>query len=134
MPRIIGVEIPKEKRIEVALMYLFGVGRSASRRLLTATQVDMNKRAKDLTDEEVARLTHAVQATLKVEGELRREIAGNIKRLIDIGAYRGFRHKKGLPVRGQRTRTNARSRKGPRPRVGVRKRSRVVAGSPGERR
>jgi len=134
MPRIVGVEIPKEKRIEVALMYLFGVGRSASRRLLTATQVDMNKRAKDLTDEEVARLTHAVQSTLKVEGELRREIAGNIKRLIDIGAYRGFRHKKGLPVRGQRTRTNARSRKGPRPRVGVRKRARVGAGSPGERR
>lgn len=133
MPRIVGVEIPKEKRVEVALSHLFGVGRSASRRLLAATQVDGNKRAKDLTDEEVSRLTHAIQSDLKVEGELRREIAGNIKRLIDIGSYRGFRHKRGLPVRGQRTRTNARSRKGPRPRVGVRKRARVAAGSPAER-
>ena len=128
MPRIVGVEVPKEKRIDVALTYLYGVGRSASRKVLAATQVDQAKRAKDLTDEEVARLTQAIQATYKVEGDLRREVAGNIKRLIDIGSYRGIRHKKGLPVRGQQTRTNARTRKGPRPRVGVRKRARPAAG------
>ncbi len=128
MPRIVGVEVPKEKRIEVSLRYLYGVGRTASRKILASTQVDPNKRAKDLTDEEVARLSQHIQATYKVEGDLRREVAGNIKRMIDIGAYRGLRHKKGLPVRGQRTRTNARSRKGPRPRVGVRKRTRPVAG------
>jgi len=127
MPRIVGVEVPKEKRVEVALTYLFGVGRPLARKVLAATQVDPNKRAKDLTDEEVARLSQAIQATAKVEGDLRRDIAGNIKRLIDIGSYRGLRHKKGLPVRGQRTRTNARSRKGPRPRVGVRKRGRTTA-------
>ena len=123
MPRIVGIEVPKEKPIEVALMSLYGVGRSLSRRVLSVTQIDPRKRAKDLTDEEVAKLTQTIQATAKVEGDLRREVASNIKRLIDIGSYRGLRHKKGLPVRGQRTRTNARSRKGPRPRVGVRKRT-----------
>ncbi|MBI3330746.1 MAG: 30S ribosomal protein S13 [Candidatus Omnitrophica bacterium] len=125
MPRIVGVDVPKEKRIETALTYLYGVGRPLSRKVLAATQIDPNKRAKDLTDEEVAKLTQTIQATAKVEGDLRREVAGNIKRLIDIGSYRGLRHKKGLPVRGQQTRTNARTRKGPRPRVGVRKRTRV---------
>lgn len=129
MPRIVGVEVPKEKCIEVALTYLFGVGRPLSRKLLALTQIDLRKRAKDLTDDEVLRLTQAIQSTHKVEGDLRREITGNIKRLIDIGSYRGLRHKKGLPVRGQQTRTNARTRKGPRPRVGVRKRARPV-GSP----
>jgi small subunit ribosomal protein S13 len=94
-----------------------------SRRVLSATQIDPAKRAKDLSDEEVSKLSQTIQATCKVEGDLRREITGNIKRLIDIGSYRGLRHKKGLPVRGQRTRTNARARKGPRPRVGVRKRT-----------
>ncbi len=133
MPRVVGVEIPKEKRIEVALRYIFGVGAASARRVLTATQVDPNKRAKDLTDEEVARLSHALQSSAKVEGDLRREITGHIKRLIDIGSYRGLRHKKGLPVRGQRTRTNARSRKGPRPRVGVRKRARVGPAAAGAR-
>lgn len=123
MPRIVGVEVPKEKPIEIALTYLYGVGRSSSRRVLAATQIDPHKRAKDLTDEEVSKLTQAIQAGGKVEGDLRRENSGNIKRLIDIGSYRGLRHKKGLPVRGQRTRTNARTRKGPRPRVGVRKRT-----------
>ena len=97
--------------------------------MLTATQIDPNKRAKDLTDEEVGKLTQTIQATAKVEGDLRREVSGNIKRLIDSGSYRGLRHKKGLPVRGQRTKTNARSRKGPRPRVGVRKRTKVTAGA-----
>ena len=128
MPRVVGVDIPKEKRVEVALTYLFGVGRSLSRKVLTTTHIDPNKRAKDLTDEEIGKLTQTIQATAKVEGDLRREVSGNIKRLIDIGSYRGLRHKKGLPVRGQRTRTNARSRKGPRPRVGVRKRAKVAAG------
>ncbi|MBI2104598.1 MAG: 30S ribosomal protein S13 [Candidatus Omnitrophica bacterium] len=126
MPRIVGVDVPKEKRIEVALTYLFGVGRPLSRKVLAAAQVDPNKRAKDLTDEEVGKLTQTIQATTKVEGDLRREVSGNIKRLIDIGSYRGLRHKKGLPVRGQQTRTNARTRKGPRPRVGVRKRTRAA--------
>ena len=120
--------MPKEKPVGIALTYIFGVGRSNARRVLTATQIDSHKRAKDLTDEEVSRLTQAIQSTAKVEGDLRREVSGNIKRLIDIGSYRGLRHKKGLPVRGQRTRTNARSRKGPRPRVGVRKRAKVAAG------
>jgi len=128
MPRIVGVEVPKEKKVEIALAYLFGVGRSSARRVVAATQVDPNKRAKDLTDEEVSRLSQAIQSAGKIEGDLRREVSGNIKRLIDIGSYRGLRHKRGLPVRGQRTRTNARSRKGPRPRVGVRKRAKVGAG------
>ncbi|MBI3011238.1 MAG: 30S ribosomal protein S13 [Candidatus Omnitrophica bacterium] len=127
MPRVVGVDIPKEKRIEVSLTYLYGVGRPLARKILSTTQIDPNKRAKDLTDEEVARLSQTILSVAKVEGDLRRETASNIKRLIDIGSYRGVRHKKGLPVRGQRTRTNARSRKGPRPRVGVRKRTRVGA-------
>ena len=125
MPRIIGIDLPKEKRVEVALTYIYGVGQSTARKLLAATQIDVKKRAKDLTDEETARLTQAIQSTMKAEGDLRREVSAHIKRLIDIGTYRGLRHKKGLPVRGQRTRTNARSRKGPRPRVGVRKRTKT---------
>lgn len=126
MPRIVGVEVPKEKHVEIALTYLFGVGRSLSRKVLVSTGVDPSKRAKDLTDDEIGKLSQAIQASGKVEGDLRREISGNIKRLIDIGSYRGLRHKKGLPVRGQQTRTNARSRKGPRPRVGVRKRTKLA--------
>ena len=133
MPRIMGVDIPKEKRIETSLTYLFGVGDITSRKVLAATSIDPNKRAKDLTDDEVAKLTQAIQSTTKIEGDLRREISGNIKRLIDIGSYRGQRHKKGLPVRGQRTRTNARSRKGPRPRVGVRKRTKPTGAERGAR-
>lgn len=125
MPRIVGVDIPKDKQVVVSLTSLFGVGRSLARKVLAQTQIDPAKRAKDLTDEEVSRLTHAIQASYKVEGDLRRDISSSIKRLIDIGSYRGQRHKRGLPVRGQRTRTNARSRKGPRPRVGVRKRAKA---------
>ena len=128
MPRIVGVEVPKEKRIDVALTYLFGVGWSTGRKVLAVTQIDPNKRAKDLTDEEVSKLSQAIQANTKVEGDLRREISANIKRLIDIGSYRGLRHKKGLPARGQRSRTNARTRKGPRPRVGVRKKAKPTTG------
>ena len=115
MPRIIGVDIPKEKRIEIALTYLFGIGRSLSNKILKETGIDPNKRAKDLNEEEVSRITNTIQkAAYKVEGDLRREISQNIKRLMEIGCWRGMRHKKGLPVRGQRTRTNARTRKGPR--------------------
>ena len=128
MPRIVGIEVPKEKRIEVALTYLFGVGRPSSRKVLGMTGIDPNKRAKALTDEEISRLTQTIQSAYKVEGDLRREVSGNIKRLIDIGSYRGLRHKKGLPVRGQRTRTNARIRKAPRPRVGVHRRLKPVTG------
>ena len=125
MPRIVGVEVPKEKPIRIALTYLYGIGRPLSHKVLTATKIDANKRAKDLTDEEVARISQEIQSKYKVEGDLRREVSANIKRVIDIGTYRGLRHKKGLPVRGQQTRTNARSRKGPRPRVGVRKRAKT---------
>ena len=133
MPRIVGVDLPKEKRIDVALGYLYGIGPVTSQRILSETHVEPSKRAKDLTDEEVARLTQEIQSKYRVEGDLRREVSAHIKRLIDIGSYRGLRHKKGLPARGQRTRTNARSRKGPRPRVGVRKRTRVVPGAPAPR-
>jgi len=114
MPRILGVDIPKEKRIDIALAYLYGVGRALSAQILKETAIDAAKRAKDLTDEEISRITAFLQkATFKVEGDLRREISQNIKRLMDIGSYRGSRHKKGLPARGQRTRTNSRTRKGP---------------------
>ncbi len=129
MPRIAWIEVPKEKRIDVALTALYGVGQPTSTKLLATTKIDPSKRAKDLTDEEVSRLTQAIQSTYKIEGDLRRDISANIKRLIDIGSYRGLRHKRGLPVRGQRTRTNARTRKGPRPRVGVRKRTKAPVGA-----
>jgi len=115
VPRILGVDIPKEKRIEIALMYLYGVGRVVSNELLKEAQIDPNKRAKDLSEEEVSRITQTIQKSgYKVEGDLRRDISQNIKRLTEIGSWRGMRHRKGLPVRGQRTRTNARTRKGPR--------------------
>ncbi len=119
MPRIVGVDIPKEKRVEVALMYIYGIGRSLSNKVLKMANINPDKRAKDLTEEEVARISTIIQKDYKVEGDLRREISANIKRYIDIGSYRGFRHRRGLPVRGQRTKTNARTRKGPRKTVGV---------------
>jgi small subunit ribosomal protein S13 len=119
MPRIVGVDVPKEKRTEIALTYIFGIGRPLSNKILREANISPDKRAKELTDEEVARLTSIIQRDHRVEGDLRRDTAANIKRLIDIGSYRGFRHKRGLPVRGQRTRTNARTRKGPRKTVGV---------------
>jgi small subunit ribosomal protein S13 len=115
MPRILGVDIPKEKRSEIALTYLYGVGRVLSNKILKEAQVDPNKRAKDLSDAEISSIVGVIQKTgLRIEGDLRRDISQNIKRLMDIGSWRGMRHKKGLPVRGQRTRTNARTRKGPR--------------------
>jgi len=119
MPRIIGVDIPKEKRVDIALSYVYGIGRALSSEILKKAEISPDKRAKDLTEEEVAKLTAIIQRDYRVEGDLRREIAGNIKRLIDITSYRGMRHRRGLPVRGQRTRTNARTRKGPRKTVGV---------------
>ena len=118
MPRILGVDLPREKRIEAALSYIYGIGPTLSRRILTDAKVDFNKRAKDLSEEEVSKVTSIIQKNYRIEGDLRREMAQNIKRLIDIGSYRGYRHKKGLPVRGQRTHTNARIRKGPRKTVG----------------
>ena len=119
MPRIVGVDIPKEKRVEIALGYIYGIGRSLSNKILKIANINPDKRAKDLTEEEIARLSSVIQKDYKVEGDLRREISANIKRLIDVGSYRGLRHRRGLPVRGQRTKTNARTRKGPRKTVGV---------------
>lgn len=119
MPRILGVDIPREKSTEIALTYIYGIGRSLSRRILKEAEIDFQKKAKDLSDEEVTRLASVIQSGYKVEGDLRRETSLDIRRLVDTGTYRGIRHRKGLPVRGQRTRTNARTRKGPRKTVGV---------------
>jgi len=118
MPRIIGVDIPKNKKIKISLRYLYGVGPLNALEILHNTNIDPEKKASQLTDEEISRITSYIQSAIKVEGELRREISQNIRRLIEIGSYRGSRHKKGLPARGQRTKSNARTRKGPRPRVG----------------
>ncbi|MBM3253605.1 MAG: 30S ribosomal protein S13 [Candidatus Omnitrophica bacterium] len=126
MPRIVGVDIPKEKKIEIALTYIYGIGRTLSNKILAGCGIDPSKRAKDLTEEEVSRLSSGIQKDYKIEGELRREISQNIKRLMDIGSYRGLRHKRGLPVRGQRTHTNARTRKGPRRTIGVKKKEKKV--------
>ena len=118
MARVAGIELPRDKRIDTALTYIFGIGPALSREIIGASQVKPERRVRDLTEEEV----HRLQATVskhKVEGDLRREVTGHIKRLIEIGCYRGGRHQKGLPARGQRTRTNARTRKGPRKTVGV---------------
>ncbi|MFH1380722.1 MAG: 30S ribosomal protein S13 [Candidatus Omnitrophota bacterium] len=119
MPRLVGVDIPKEKRIEIALTYIHGIGRSTSNRILKAAGVDPSIRAKILSEDEISRIIAVIQKDCKIEGDRRREVSANIKRLIDIGAYRGFRHRRNLPVRGQRSRTNARTRKGPRKTVGV---------------
>jgi small subunit ribosomal protein S13 len=123
MARIAGVDLPRDKRGEVALTYIYGIGRSSSRRILSEAGVDLNRRVKDWTDDEVSRLRERLERTNKVEGDLRRELSMNIKRLIDISCYRGIRHRKGLPVRGQRTHTNARTRKGPRRGVGIRRKT-----------
>jgi len=115
LPRIAGVDIPDNKRVEIALTYIYGVGRTLAQKILTKAGVDWNKKTKDLTEEELTRLRHIVEREHKVEGDLRREVTSNIKRLMDMGCYRGLRHRMGLPVRGQKTRSNARTRKGPRP-------------------
>lgn len=114
MARIAGVDIPRDKRIEVALTYVYGIGRPLSNKILSEAGIDVNKRTNALTDEEIAKIREIIERTLKVEGDLRKEMSMNIKRLMDIGCYRGLRHRRGLPVRGQRTRTNSRTRKGPR--------------------
>ena len=114
MARISGVDLPREKRIEIALTYIFGIGVPSSKKILAATGVNPDTRVKDLSEEEAQKLRREIEDHYRVEGDLRREVTMNIKRLIDIGCYRGIRHKLGLPVRGQRTKTNARTRKGPR--------------------
>jgi small subunit ribosomal protein S13 len=118
MARIAGVDLPKNKRVEIGLMYIYGVGRALANKMLKTTGINPDTKIKDLKEEEVKLLRDEIQK-YKVEGDLKREISGNIKRLMDIGCYKGSRHKKGLPVRGQRTKTNARTRKGPRKTVGV---------------
>ncbi|RDV83385.1 30S ribosomal protein S13 [Ammonifex thiophilus] len=121
MARIAGVDLPKDKRVEIALTYIYGIGRSSAKKILEKTGVNPDTRVKDLTEDEIARIREVIDKEYKVEGDLRREIAMNIRRLIDIRCYRGIRHIRGLPVRGQRTRTNARTRKGPRRTVGVKR-------------
>jgi len=121
MARISGVDLPREKRVEIGLTYIYGIGRVSSNKILAAAEVNPDTRVKDLTDEEVARIRDVIDETMMVEGDLRREVAMNIKRLQEIGCYRGIRHRKGLPVRGQKTKTNARTRKGPKKTVANKK-------------
>jgi small subunit ribosomal protein S13 len=121
MPRVVGVDIPANKRIEVSLRYLFGIGSTNSRKILQTCAIDPNKRAKDLTEDELSRIAAEIDKNYTVEGPLRRQVAQNITRLKDIKCHRGLRHLKGLPVHGQRTRTNARTRKGPRKTVAIKK-------------
>jgi len=124
MARIAGVDIPREKRLEISLTYIFGVGRSTSQVVCDQTGLSRDTRVRDLTEEEIAKLRSFIDANVKVEGDLRREVAANIKRKMEIGTYQGIRHRRGLPVRGQRTRTNARTRKGPKKTVAGKKRAR----------
>ena len=119
MARIFGIDLPKDKRIEAALPYIYGIGPKRSRDILDEAQISYDKRSKDLSDEEVAKITSIIQSHYTIEGELRQEVAQNIRRLIDASSYRGYRHKRGLPVRGQRTKTNARTRKGKRRSAGA---------------
>ena len=113
MARIAGVDLPREKQIQISLTYLYGIGNTSARKICATANLDPTRRTKDLTDDEVHRIREALEQSYKVEGDLRREVSLNIKRLMDLGCYRGLRHRKGLPVRGQRTHTNARTRKGP---------------------
>jgi len=132
MPRIAGVDLPRKKRIEVGLTYIYGIGRSSSLKILAEAGIDPGVKTDALSEDQVLKLRDIIEKQYAVEGDLRREVAMNIKRLIDLGSYRGVRHRKGLPVRGQNTQSNARTRKGPRPRVGVRKKAKpgVPAGTP----
>ena len=123
MARVAGVDLPRDKRSEVALTYIYGIGRSSSRKILAQARVDPGRRVKEWTEDETARVREVLERECKVEGDLRREVSMNIKRLMDISSYRGIRHRKGLPVRGQRTHTNARTRKGPRRGVGIRRKT-----------
>ena len=121
MARIVGVDLPPEKRVEIGLTYVYGIGRTSADKILKLATVSPDTRVKNLTEEEISRIAAIVQKDYKVEGDLRREVSSDVNRLIDIGSYRGLRHRKGLPVRGQRTSTNARTRKGPRKTVGVKR-------------
>ena len=121
MARIAGIDLPKEKRVEIGLTYIYGIGLSTANKILKIANVDSNKRVKDLSGEEVSRLSSAVSG-FKIEGDLRRDVSQNVKRMMEIGSYRGLRHRRGLPVRGQRTHTNARTAKGPRRSAGIKKR------------
>ncbi|HEU5329050.1 MAG: 30S ribosomal protein S13 [Thermomicrobiales bacterium] len=123
MARIAGVDLPRDKRVEVGLTYIFGIGATTSKKLLLQTGVSPDTRVRDLTDEEVNRLRDVIDRDLTVEGDLRRQVGMNIKRLMDIGCYRGLRHRRGLPVRGQRTRTNARTRRGPKRAIAMKKKA-----------
>jgi small subunit ribosomal protein S13 len=125
MARIAGVTLPREKRVEIGLTYVYGIGRSTSNKILVAVKIDPNTHVKDLTEDEEIRLRSYIEENVTVEGDLRRERSQNIKRLMEIGCYRGIRHRRGMPVRGQRTKTNARVRKGHKPTVGVKKKVRV---------
>jgi len=123
MARIAGVDLPRDKRVEIGLTYIFGIGSTTSKKLLLQTGVSPDTRVRDLTDEEVNRLRDVIDRDLTVEGDLRRQVGMNIKRLMDIGCYRGLRHRRGLPVRGQRTRTNARTRRGPKRAIAMKKKA-----------
>lgn len=124
MARVAGIDLPREKRVEIGLTYVFGVGRSTAKKILAETEVDPDTKVRDLAEGEVGKIRTYIDQNLQVEGDLRRETTQNIRRLIEIGTYRGIRHRRGLPVRGQRTKTNARQRKGPKPSIGGRKRAR----------
>ena len=130
MARVAGVDLPREKRGEVAITYIYGIGRATANRILAKASIDPGKRVKAWNDEETARVREIIERELKVEGDLRREISMNVKRLMDVGSYRGIRHRRGLPVRGQRTHTNARTRKGPRKGVMVKKKPSAAAPAP----
>ena len=121
MARLVGVDLPRNKRIEIALTYIYGIGLTTAKEIIAATGVDPDIRVKDLSEEDLAKLRDYIQQNLKVEGDLHREVSQNVKRLMEIGCYRGLRHRRGLPVRGQRTHTNARTRKGPRKQMGGKK-------------
>ena len=119
--RLVGVDLPQNKRVEIALTYIYGIGLTTSKKILASTGVNPDIRVKDLTEEDLSKLRDYIQGNLKVEGDLHREVSQNVKRLMEIGCYRGLRHRRGLPVRGQRTHTNARTRKGPRKQIGGKK-------------
>ena len=121
MARISGIDLPRDKRIEIALTYIYGIGQTTAKKIIADTGVDPDVRVKDLSEEDLAKLRDYIQQNLKVEGDLHREVSQNVKRLMEIGCYRGLRHRRGLPVRGQRTHTNARTRKGPRKQIGGKK-------------
>ena len=121
MARLVGVDLPRNKRIEIALTYIYGIGQTTAKKIIADTGVDPDVRVKDLSEEDLTKLRDYIQQNLKVEGDLHREVSQNVKRLMEIGCYRGLRHRRGLPVRGQRTHTNARTRKGPRKQIGGKK-------------